>query len=155
MNPKKNKNKNRRKSRTSKKRVTRLHPSVDTETENDSQPDEQEEEPEEVPESAESEGEEEPQSDPILPDGEWFMPDLCSTTLTEVIRKGTPYEGDNTGRIVTQFPKLKEYTKSKFYLVSPFTGKIDLYDPDNCKCIAFSVKATRERVPNSTIITQI
>ena len=86
MNPKKNKNKNRRKSRTPKKRVTRLHPLGDTETENDSQP----EEPEEVPESAESEGEEEPQSDPILPDGEWFMPDLCSTTLTEVIRKGTP-----------------------------------------------------------------
>ena len=155
MNPKNKKNKNRRKSRTPKKRVTHLHPLVDTETENDSQPDEQEEEPEEVPESAESEGEEEPQSDPILPDGEWFMPDLCSTTLTEVIRKGTPYEGDNTGRIVTQFPKLKEYTKSNFYLVSPFTGKIDLYDPDNSKCIAFSVKATRERVPNSTIITQI
>ena len=116
MNPKKNKNKNRRKSRTPKKRVTRLHSLGDTETENDSQ--------EEVPESAESEGEEEPQSDPILPDGEWFMPDLCSTTLTEVIRKGTPYEGDNTGRIVTQFPKLKEYTKSNFYLVSPFTGKM-------------------------------
>ena len=82
-------------------------------------------------------------------------PDLNSTTLTEVIRKGTPYEGDNTGRILTQFPKLKQYTKSNFYLVSPFTGEIDLYDPDNSKCIAFSVKATRERVPNSTIITQI
>ena len=147
MNPKKNKNKNRRKSRTP-KRVTRLHPLVDTETENDSQQ-------EEVPESAESEGEEEPQLDPILPDGEWFMPDLSSTTLTEVIRKGTPYKGDNTGRILTQFPKLKQYTKSNFYLVSPFTGEIDLYDPANSKCIAFSVKATRERVPNSTIITQI
>ena len=147
MNPKKNKNKNRRKSRTPKKRVTRLHPLGDTETENDSQ--------EDVHESAESEGEEDPQLDPILPDGEWFMPDLCSTTLTEVIRKGTPYEGDNTGRILTQFPKLREYTKSNFYLVSPFTGQIDLYDPDNSKCIAFPVKATRERVPNSTIITQI
>ena len=151
MNPKKGKNKNRRKSRTPKKRHTRLHPLGDTETENDSQPDELEE----VPESAESEGEEEPQLDPILPDGEWFMPDLCSTTLTEVIRKGTPYEGDNTGRIVTQFPKLKQYTKSNFYLVSPFTGEIDLYDPDNSKCVAFAVKATRERVPNSAIITQI
>ena len=147
MNPKKNKNKNRRKSRTP-KRVTRLHLLVDTETENDSQQ-------EEVPESAESEGEDEPQSDPTLPDGEWFMPDLNSTTLTEVMKKGTPYEGDNTGRILTQFPKLKQYTKSNFYLVNPFTGEIDLYDPDNSKCIAFSVKATRERVPNSTIITQI
>ena len=71
------------------------------------------------------------------------------------MRRGTPYEGDNTGRIVTQFPKLKQYTKSNFYLVSPFTGSIDLYDPDNSKCTAFPVKATRERVPNSTIITQI
>ena len=148
MNPKKNKNKNRRKSRTP-KRVTRLHPLVDTETENDSQQ-------EEVPESAESEGEEEPQTtEPTLPDGEWFMPDLNSTSLTEVMKKGTPYEGDNTGRILTQFPKLRQYTKSNFYLVNPFTGEIDLYDPANSKCIAFSVKATRERVPNSTIITQI
>ena len=131
------------------KRVTRLHPLVDTETENDSQQ-------EEVPESAESEGEEEPQTtEPTLPDGEWFMPDLNSTSLTEVMKKGTPYEGDNTGRILTQFPKLRQYTKSNFYLVSPFTGEIDLYDPANSKCIAFPVKATRERVPNSTIITQI
>ena len=83
------------------------------------------------------------------------MPDLNSTTLTEVIRKGAPYEGDNTGRILTQFPKLMPYTKSNFYLVSPFTGEIDLYDLDNSKCIAFPVKATRERVANSTIITQI
>ena len=151
MAPKKNK-KNKRKNNTSKKRFTRLNPNVDTETENDSQPDEEQEEV--VPESA-SEGEEEPQVDPILPDGEWFMPDLCSTTLTEVMRRGTPYEGDNTGRIVTQFPKLKQYTKSNFYLVNLFTGSIDLYDPDNSKCTAFTVKATRERVPNSTIITQI
>ena len=154
MNPRKTKNKNRRKSRTPKKRVTRQNPLGDTETENDSQPEEPEE-PEEVPESAESEGEEEPHLNPILPDGEWFMPDLCSTTLTEVIRKGAPYEGDNTGRILTQFPKLKQYTKSDFYLVNTFTGEIDLYDPANSKCVAFSVKATRERVPNSTIITQI
>ena len=151
MAPKKNK-KNKRKNNTPKKRFTRLNPNVDTETENDSQPDEEQEEV--VPESA-SEGEEEPQVDPILPDGEWFMPDLCSTTLTEVMRRGTPYEGDNTGRIVTQFPKLKQYTKANFYLVNPFTGSIDLYDPDNSKCTAFTVKATRERVPNSTIITQI
>ena len=155
MAPKKNKNKNRRKPNTPKKRFTRLNPNVDTDTENDSQPDERDEEQEVVPESAESEGEEEPQLDPILPDGEWFMPDLCSTTLTEVMRRGTPYEGDNTGRIVTQFPKLKQYTKSNFYLVSPFTGSINLYDPDNSKCTAFPVKATRERVPNSIIITQI
>ena len=120
MNPKGKRIRNRRKSRTPKKRSTRLHPLIDTETENDSQPDEQEEEPEEAPESAESEREEEPQSDPILPDGEWFMPDLCSTTLTEVIRKGTPYEGDNTGRVLTQFPKLKQYTKSEFLPGKPF-----------------------------------
>ena len=116
MNPKGKKTRNRRKSRTPKKRSTRLHSwrNNGESNENDSQPDEQEEEPEEVPESAESEGEEEPQSDPILPNGEWFMPDLCSTTLTEVIRKFPPYEGDNTGRILTQFPKLKQYTKSDF-----------------------------------------
>ena len=155
MNPKRNKNKNRRKSKTPVKRVTRLNPIVDTETENDSQPDEQEEEQDEVPESAESEGEEEPQLGPILPNGEWFMPDLCSTTLTGVIRKFPPYEGDNTGRILAQFPKLKQYTKSDFYLVNTFTGEINLYDLANSKSVAFSVKATRERVPNSTIITQI
>ena len=155
MNPKKNNRRNRRKSKTPVKRPTRLHPIVDTETENDSQPDEQEEDRDEVPESAESEGEEEPQLHPILPDGEWFMPDLCSTTLTEVIRKFPPYEGDNTGRILAQFPKLKQYTKSDFYLVNTLTGEIDLHDLANSKSVAFSVKATRERVPNSTIITQI
>ena len=155
MNPKKSNKRNRRKSKTPVKRPTRLHPIVDTETENDSQPDEQEEDRDEVPESAESEGEEEPQLNPILPDGEWFMPDLCSTTLTEVIRKFPPYEGDNTGRILAQFPKLKQYTKSDFYLVNTFTGEIDLYDLASSKSVAFSVKATRERVPNSTIITQI
>ena len=158
MAPKKNKNKNRRKSKTPVKRFTRLNPNVDTETENDSQPDERDEEqdevPDEVPESA-SEGEEEPQLDPILPNGEWFMPDLCSTTLTEVMRKFPPYEGDNTGRILAQFQKLKQYTKSNYYLVSPFTGSINLYDPDNSKCTAFPVKATKERVPNSAIITQL
>ena len=147
MNPKKNKNKNRRKSRTP-KMVTRLHPLVNTETENDSQQ-------EEVPESAESEGEDEPQLGPTLPNGEWDMPALNSTTLKEVMKKGTPYEGDNTARILTQFPKLMPYTKSNFYLVNPFTGEIDLYDLNNSKCIAFPVKATRERVANNTIITQI
>ena len=150
MNPKNkgNKNKNRRKSRTP-KRVTRLHPLVsDIETADDSQQ-------EEVPDSQESEGEDEPQLVPTLPNGEWYMPDLSSTTLTEVMKKGAPYEGDNTGRILTQFPKLRPYTKFNFYLVSPFTGEIDLYDPDNSKHIAFSVKATRERVANSTIIAQI
>ena len=121
---------------------------VDTETENDSQQ-------EEVPESAESEGEDEPQLVPTLPNGKWFMPDLSSTTLKEVMKKGTPYEGDNTGRILTQFPKLMPYTKSNFYLVSPFTGEIDLYDPDNSKHVAFPVKATGKRVANSTIITQV
>ena len=155
MNPKKSNKKNRRRSKTPVKRPTRLHPIVDTETENDSQPDEQEEDRDEVPESAESEGEEEPQLHPILPDGEWFMPDLCSTTLTEVIRKFPPYEGDNTGRILAQFPKLKQYTKSDFYLVNTLTGEIDLHDLANSKSVAFSVKATRERVPNSTVITQI
>ena len=155
MNPKKNNRRNRRKSKTPVKRPTRLHPIVDTETENDSQPDEQEEDRDEVPESAESEGEEEPQLHPILPDGEWFMPDLCSTTLTDVIKKFPPYEGDNTGRILAQFPKLKQYTKSDFYLVNTLTGEIDLHDLANSKSVAFPVRATRERVPNSTIITQI
>ena len=149
MNPKnKAKKNNRRKSRTP-KRVARNNPLVsDIETADDSQQ-------EEVPDSQESEGEDEPQLVPTLPNGEWYMPDLKSTTLTEVMRKGAPYEGDNTGRILTQFPKLKPYTKCDFYLVSPYTGEVDLYNPDNSKRIAFSVKATREPVANSTIIAQI
>ena len=56
------------------------------------------------------------------------MPDLNSTSLTDVIRRGNPYEGDNTGRILIQFNKLKRYTKFEWYLVSPFTGEFDLYD---------------------------
>ena len=83
------------------------------------------------------------------------MPDLNSTPLTEVIRRGNPYEGDNTGRILIQFDKLKRYTKFQWYLVSPFTGEVDLYDPANSKRITFPLKATRERVDNSTIISQI
>ena len=144
----KSKKKDKRKARTP-KRVTRNNPLVsDIETVDDSQQ-------EEVPDSQESEGEDEPELVPTLPSGEWYMPDLRSTTLTEVMKKGAPYEGDNTGRILTQFPKLKPYTKFDFYLVSPYTGEVDLYDPDNSKCIAFSVKATREPVENSTIIAQI
>ena len=149
MNPKnKAKKNNRRKSRTP-KRVTRNNPLVsDIETVDESQQ-------EEVPDSQESEGEEDPDLVPTLPSGEWYMPDLKSTTLTEVIKKGTPYEGDNTGRILTQFPKLKPNTKFNFYLVSPYTGEVDLYDPENSIRITFPVKATREPVANSTIITQI
>ena len=149
MNPKnKAKKNNKRKARTP-KRVTGNNPLVsDIETADDSQQ-------EEVPDSQESEGEDEPELVPTLPSGEWYMPDLRSTTLTEVIRKSAPYKGDNTGRILTQFPKLKPYTKFDFYLVSPYTGEVDLYDPDNSKRIAFSVKATREPVENSTIIAQI
>ena len=148
MNPKKGKKNNKRKAKTP-QRITRANPVIiDTETENDSQQ-------EEVPDSAESEGETDPETVPTLPNGEWYMPDLNSTTLTDVIKKGTPYEGDNTGRILTKFNKLKRYTKFDWYLVSPYTGEVDLYNPDNSKRIAFPVKATRERVDNSTIISQI
>ena len=137
MNPKnKSKKKDKRKARTP-KRVTRNNPLVsDIETADDSQQ-------EEVPDSQESEGEDEPELVPTLPSGEWYMPNLRNTTLTEVMKKGAPYEGDNTGRILMQFPKLKPYTKFDYYLVSPYTGEVDLYDPDNSKRIAFSVKTTR------------
>ena len=148
MAPKKNKKNNKRKLKTP-QRFTRANPIItDTETEVESQPDE-------VPDNVESDVDSDQDTAPTLPNGEWYMPDLNSTTLTEVIRKGNPYEGDNTGRILTKFPKLTPYTKSNLYLVSPFTGEIDLYDPANSKCIAFPVKATRERIANSTIITQI
>ena len=146
MAPKKGKKNNKRKIKTP-QRFTRANPIItDTETEVESQPDE-------GPDPVESEGESDQETVPTLPNGEWYMPDLNSTPLLEVIKKGAPYEGDNTGRILTQFPKLKPYTKSNFYLVSPFTGEIDLYDLDTSKCIAFPVKATRDRVANSTIIT--
>ena len=149
MNPKKNnKNRNRRKAKTP-QRVTRLHPLVsEIDTTDDSQQ-------EEVPDSHESEGESEPDLTPTLPNGEWFMPDLCSTTLKEVMKKGAPYEGDNTGRILTTFHKLKPYTKYDYYLVDPSTGVIDLYDPEDSICVAFSVKATRARIASSTTITQV
>ena len=157
MNPKKNNRRNRRKAKTPVKRNTRLNPIVDTETENDSQPDEHEEDRDEVPESAESEGEGEGEGEedphPILPNGEWFMPDLCSTSLTEIIRKFPPYEGDNTGRILAQFPKLKQYTKSDFYLVNTLTGEIDLHDLANSKSVAFPVKRTQQHhyYPNTSL----
>ena len=149
MAPKKNKKNNKRKIKTP-QRFTQANPIItDTETEVKSQPDE-------VPDNVESDLDSDQDTVPTLPKNrEWCMPDLNSTTLTEVIRKGKPYEGDNTGRILTKFPKLTPYTKSNLYLVSPFTGEIDLYDPVNSKCIAFPVKATKEHVANSTIITQI
>ena len=149
MNPKnKGKKNNKRKAKTP-QRVTCNNPFViNTETENESQQ-------EEVPDSPESEGEDDPEVVQTLPNGEWYMPDLNSTTLTEVMKKGAPYKGDNTGRILTKFPKLKHYTKFDWYLVSPYTGEVYLYDPDNSIRIAFPVKATRECVENSTIISQI
>ena len=92
MNPKnKAKKNNKRKARTP-KRVTRNNPLVsDIETADDSQQ-------EEVPDSQESEGEDEPELVTTLPNGEWYMPDLRSTTLTEVMKKGAPYEGGDEER---------------------------------------------------------
>ena len=137
MAPKKIKKNNKRKLKIP-QRFTRANPIItDTETEVESQPDE-------VPDNVESDVDSDQDTGPTLPNGEWYMPDLNSTTLTEVIRKGNPYEGDNTGRILTKFPKLTPYTKSNLYLVSPFTGEIDLYDPATSKRIAFPVKATKE-----------
>ena len=150
MNPRKNSKKKDKKKKTP-KRNTRNNPinsDVDT-------PDDSQQEEETTPDPQESEGDDEPELIPTLPSGEWYMPDLRSTTLTEVMRKGTPYDGDNTERILIQFPRLKAYTKFNFYLVSPYTGEVDLYDPTNSKRIAFPVKATREPVDNSTIIAQI
>ena len=103
----------------------------------------------------ESEGDGEPTDIPILPNGEWYMPDLRSTRMTEVLQKGTPHDGDNSGRILINFPRLKNYTKSEFYLVNPSTGEIDLYNPATSQCVAFPIKATREPVDNSVIITAI
>ena len=146
MAPKKGKKNNKRKIKTP-QRFTQANPIItDMETENESQPDE-------GPDPVESESDQE--TVPTLPNGEWYMPDLNSTSLTDVIRRGTPYEGDNTGRILIQLTKLKQYTKFDWYLVSPFTGEVDLYDPVNSKRIAFPVKATRECVDSSTIISQI
>ena len=115
MNPRKNK-KTKSKKKTTKRNTHGNPVNSDVDTADDSQQEDPQEDPQE------SEGDDEPDQVPTLPSGEWYMPDLKNTTLTEVMKKGTPYEGDNMGRILTQFPKLKAYTKFDLYLVSPYTG---------------------------------
>ena len=91
----------------------------------------------------------------VLPSGEWYMPDLNSTTMTQVIREGRDYEGDNTGRIIFRFPRLEQYTGYDYYVVCPFSGKIDIFDTREHKCIPFVIQASKQQRPNSIVIAEI
>ena len=75
----------------------------------------------------------------VLPSGEWYMPDLKNTTMSQVLKDVRDYLEDNTGKILFQFEKLEQYTGYEYYLVCPFTGNIDLYDTVNKTCIPIAI----------------
>ena len=96
-----------------------------------------------------------PQPEPVgpkLPSGEWYMPDLCNTSLSTVMEFGSRLE---TGRYLFQFPKLATYTDFDLFIVDPHTGQIDMYDVDNDITYPFSVKASRMKRKNSHVIELI
>ena len=91
----------------------------------------------------------------VLPSGEWYMPDLKNTTMSQVFKDSRDYLGDNTGRILFQFEKLEQYTGYNHYLVCPFSGNIDIYDTANMTCIPIAIKASKEPKLNSIIIAEV
>ena len=96
-----------------------------------------------------------PQTEPVgpkLPSGEWYMPDLCNTSLSTVMEFGSRLE---TGRYLFQFPKLKTYTDFDLFIIDPHSGQIQMYDDENDKTYPFSVKASRMKRKNSQVIELI
>ena len=89
---------------------------------------------------------------PKLPSGEWYMPNLCNTSLSTVMEFGTRLE---TGRYLFQFPKLATYTDFDLFIIDPHTGQIDMYDDDKDITYPFSVKASRMKRKNSQVIELI
>ena len=91
----------------------------------------------------------------VLPAGEWYMPDLKSTTLTQVFKEGRDYVEDNKGKMLYRFEKLEQYTGYEYYLICPFTGKIDLLDTINETCIPIDIQASKDPKPNSVVIAEV
>ena len=89
---------------------------------------------------------------PKLPAGEWYMPDLCNTSLSTVMESGSRMEN---GRYLFQFPKLATYTDFDLFIIDPLTGQIYMYDIDNDITYPFSVRASRMKRKNSRVIELI
>ena len=93
--------------------------------------------------------------DMVLPSREWYMPDLKNTTMSQVLKDGRDYLEDNTGKMLFRFEKLEQYTGYEYYLICPFTGKVDLYDTANKTCIPIDIQASKEPKPNSVVIAEV
>ena len=89
---------------------------------------------------------------PKLPAGEWYMPDLCNTSMSTVMESGSRMEN---GRYLFQFPKLATYTDFDLFIIDPLTGQIYMYDIDNDITYPFSVRASRMKRKNSRVIELI
>ena len=80
----------------------------------------------------------------VLPTGEWYMPDLNNTTLTKVLKDGRDYTANNEGKMLYRFEKLEQYTGYDYYLICPFTGKIDLFDTNHETPITIKIYASKD-----------
>ena len=122
-------------------------------------PNEEEEEVEEEEvEEAVQEEELEPVPDNtgmVLPTGEWYMPDLNNTTLTKVLKEGRDYTANNEGKMLYRFEKLEQYTGYDYYLICPFTGKIDLFDTNHETPITINIHASKDPKQNSVVIEEV
>ena len=90
----------------------------------------------------------------VLPTGEWYMPDLDNTTLTRVLKEGRDYTANNEGKMLYRF-ELEQYTGYDYYLICPFTGKIDLLDTNDETPITIDIHASKDPKQNSIVIEEV
>ena len=83
-----------------------------------------------------------------LPSGEWYMPDLDNTPLSDIMKIGNFF--DRAGRLMHQFPKIAKYTGYDTYVIHPHTGGIEIVDLDRNITLPFEVQAFRKPQDNKT-----
>ena len=85
-----------------------------------------------------------------LPSGEWYMPDLENTPLSDIIKVGNYF--DKAGRLMHQFPKIAKYTGYDTYVIHPHTGGIEILDLDRNITLPFEVQAFRKPQDYKTVL---
>ena len=83
------------------------------------------------------------------------MTDLNNTTLTKVLKDGRDYTANNEGKMLYRFEKLEQYTGYDYYLICPFTGKIDLFDTNHETPTTINIHASKDPKRNSVMIEEV
>ena len=72
-----------------------------------------------------------------------------------VFKDGRDYMDNNEGKMLYRFEKLEQYTGYDYYLICPFTGKIDLFDTNNETAIPIDIHASKDPKLNSVVIEEV